>query len=285
MKYNIKQDLLFASKAFDRSFSDISKELNIPLETISRIINGSVYPSNELLEKIYSYIYSKNLKLNKCKVDIYNKNKNVLLFHGSKSELDGEIDLNHSREHVDFGVGFYAGDNYQQSLDFICQRDNSSIYVLDVDYSDLKVLKLDISLDWMLMIAINRGLLEEFKDTKKYKELIKALNSYDVIIAPIADNRMFNIIGDFTNYTITTEQAIHALKSLSLGNQSVFKTEKAIKKIKNIERLYICRLERNDAIKEKYERIEKDKDFAVNAYKKYLRQGLYISEVFDDEKA
>ena len=52
-----------------------------------------------------------------------------------------------------------------------------------------------------------------------------------------------------------------------------------------IERLYICRAERNDAIKEKYERIEKDKNFAVNAYKKYLRQGLYISEVFDDEKA
>lgn len=285
MKFNIKQDLLFASRAFDRSFSDISKELNIPLETISRIVNGSISPSNDLLEKIYSYIYSKNLNLNKCKVDIYSKNKNLLLFHGSKFELEGEIDLNHSREHVDFEVGFYAGDNYQQSLDFICQKDNSSIYVLDVDCSNLKILKLDISLDWMLMIAINRGLLEEYKDTKKYTELIKALNNYDVIIAPIADNRMFNIIGDFTNYTITTEQAIHALKSLSLGNQSVFKTEKAIKRIKIIERLYICRAERNDAIKEKYERIEKNKNFAVNAYKKHLRQGLYISEVFDDEKA
>ena len=285
MKYKIKQDLLFISRAFDRSFLDISKDLNIPLETISRITSESIYPSNETLEKIYSYVYLKNLNLNKCKVDIYQKYNNVLLFHGSKSELDGDIDLNHSRDHVDFGVGFYAGDNYQQSLDFICQKDGSSIYVLDVDYSDLKVLKLDISLEWMLMIAINRGMLEDFKDTKKYKELNKTLSSYDVIIAPIADNRMFNIIGDFASYTITTEQAIHALKSLSLGNQSVFKTEKAIKKLTIIERLYICRAERNDAIKEKYERIEKDKNYSVNAYKKYLRQGLYISEVFEDEKA
>ena len=285
MKYNISQDLLFITRVFDRSFSDLAKELNIPLETISRIVNGSVYPSNEILEKVYSYVYSKNLNINKCKIDIYQKDSRVLLFHGSKSELEGEIDLNHSRDHVDLGIGFYAGDNYQQSLDFICQKDDSSIYVLQVDYSDLKILDLSISLEWMLMIAINRGMLEEYIDSKKYKEVVNMLNSYDVIIAPIADNRMFNIIGDFANYTITTEQAIHALKSLSLGNQSVFKTEKAIKSIKVIERMFICKAERNDAIKEKYERIEKDKNNAVNAYKKYLRQGLYISEVFENEKA
>jgi hypothetical protein len=236
-----------------------------------------------MLERIYGFIYDKNIKLNEIKVEAYKRTHNVVLFHGAKDELKGELSLDYSRSDVDFGVGFYTGDNYNQSLDFICQTKTGSVHILDVDYSDLKVLNLDVSLEWIILIAINRGKLDKYKSTKLYQELTEKLNSYDVIIAPIADNRMFTTIDDFTNYAITTEQAIHAIKDLSLGKQIVFKTKKALDHIKILERLFITKDEKRVAIKGKIQKIMDADSFVTQAYQKYIRKGLYINEVFDDE--
>lgn len=283
MKYNVSQDLKFISEFMSLSLGQLSEQIDIPKETLSRINNGAFNPSNEMLERIYGFIYDKNIKLNEIKVEAYKRNHNVVLFHGAKDELKGELSLDYSRSDVDFGVGFYTGDNYNQSLDFICQTKTGSVYILDVDYSDLKVLNLDVSLEWIILIAINRGKLDKYKSTKLYQELTEKLNSYDVIIAPIADNRMFTTIDDFTNYAITTEQAIHAIKDLSLGKQIVFKTKKALAHIKILERLFITKDEKRVAIKGKIQKIMDADSFVTQAYQKYIRKGLYINEVFDDE--
>lgn len=283
MEYSFISDINLICDYLSLTHEKLAEELGISFETISRIVNKDIVPSNELLEKFYSFVYNKGIELNRLKVEHYKKNHNVILFHGSKDQITGDISLSYSRKNVDLGVGFYAGDNYEQSLDFVCLTKTGSVYVLDADYADLKILNLDVSLKWLLYIAINRSLLEEYKDTKMYQSLVGEMNLYDVIIAPIADNRMFDTIDDFVSSAISSEQAIHALKELSLGKQIVFKTTKAIKHIKMLERLYLSKAEKDNATKHKLQKIEEATKYISNAYASHIREGKYINEVFSDE--
>ncbi len=284
MKYNYVDDIKFVSSFLNISLEDLGKEIGIPKANFSRLLNSKGEPSNEMLEKIYSYFYKEGIHLNELKSKLYEERYDLVLYHGSKDVIIGDISLDYSREYVDFGVGFYMGDNYFQSLDFISQTHKGNVYILTADYNDLIVKQLNISLEWMIYIAIHRGLLNEYKDTKLYKKIIDEMSSVDVIIAPIADNRMFMTIEDFVRSSITTEQAIHSLIDLSLGNQIVFKSEKAIKHIKILEKLYTCKDEKKDAVKRKISKLNDTNSFIENNYKKYIRQGLYISEVFSDER-
>ena len=281
MKYKIDVDLKLITSSLGITVEKLANNIGVARETLSRIENGSIEPSDDLLEKIYSFAYQSGIELNKAKVNYYSKHHEVLVFHGSKNIIDTQISLDYSRKSVDLGKGFYTGENYEQSLDFVCNN-KSPIYIIDVDYNALKIKTFDLSIEWLMAIALNRGLLKEFQNSKYCKNLEKELDKYDVIIAPIADNRMFNIIESFSDYQITTEQAIHALKALSLGNQIVFKTEKAISQIKLLEQLYVCKSEREQAYKTKITRIKRTNDYIVNAYKEHLREGKYLSEVIKD---
>ena len=285
MDYLIKEDLLFVTQFLGLTQEQFADEIGVPSETISRIVSGTISPSYEMLEKIHSYIYEKGIKLNEIKALAYQKKHQTVLFHGSKDSIVGDISLDHSREHVDFGVGFYMGDNYSQSLDFVSQiKKSGNVYILKVDLSNLRVLHLDISLKWMLLIALNRGWIDDYKNTQKCQELIKEFESYDVIVAPIADNRMFNTISDFVTSAISSEQAIHALSDLSLGNQIVFRTKKSLKHIEILEKLFVSQKERSECIVSKTQRIIDADTYIKKNYEKYVRQGLYIKEVFEDEK-
>ena len=283
MEYRVDQDIKIICDYLSLSEKEFANEIGLPFETLSRIVNKKIKPSDEILEKIYSFAYEKEIRLNSKKVDAYKKNYEVVLLHGAKSTIDGEISLEHSRIHVDLGKGFYTGNNYQQALDFVSHFPNSSIYIFRAKLQDLKILRLTESIDWMLMIALNRGMLEEFKNSKKYQQILDKCNSFDVIICPIADNRMFDSIEMFINGQVSSEAAIQALNSLHIGEQIVFKTEKAIKQLKPLERLYLCRKERIDSYKHKSQLLEQSEFNVVKVYREFTKQGLSILEVFKDE--
>ncbi len=281
MEYKFIEDLLFICKFKDISLEKFCGVLGISFEAVSRIKNGMIKPSNEILEKFYGYLFVNHIDLNRIKIEAFkNNNHQILLFHGSKNEVVGPLDLNHSHRFLDFGSGFYLGDNYEQSLDFVSFTNEGSIYVFDMIYDDLKILDLDVSLNWMLLIALNRGKLEEYHQTSLYNQLSNMVNDYDVIIAPIADNRMFSTIDDFVNSAISSEQAIHAIKKLSLGKQIVIKSEKALKQLNLLERLYVSKEEKNAAKSKKIQEINEGESYIRNAYKEYFGKGLSISEVF-----
>ena len=122
--------------------------------------------------------------------------------------------------------------------------------------------------------------MEEYKDTDLYNKIKSYCNGFDVIIAPIADNRMFSTIESFFNMEITTEQAIHALDALRLGKQIVFKTEKGLSHLKMLEKLYVSKPERETSFVRKKDIIKKSENYIRDVYSQYLRKGLYISEVF-----
>ena len=87
-----------------------------------------------------------------------------------------------------------------------------------------------------MTIAYYRGTLDEYKDHPIVRSLIKQSRDCDYIIAPIADNRMFQIINSFIAGDLTDEQCKHCLAATNLGMQYIFISEKAASQAKLIER-------------------------------------------------
>ena len=75
-------------------------------------------------------------------------------------------------------------------------------------------------------------------------DIVNKVKKADVVIAPIADNRMFDILSEFVDGSITDLQCQHALAATNLGNQFVIKSEKAISKLKYINALYVSKSEK-----------------------------------------
>ena len=70
----------------------------------------------------------------------------------------------------------------------------------------------------MMTIAYYRGILDEYKDHPAVKALIEQSRNCDYIIAPIADNRMFQIINSFIAGDLTDEQCKHCLAATNSQN-------------------------------------------------------------------
>lgn len=64
----------------------------------------------------------------------------------------------------------------------------------------------------MMTIAYYRGVLDEYRDHPTVKALIEKSRDCDYIIAPIADNRMFQIINSFIVVNLRMNNANIALR-------------------------------------------------------------------------
>ena len=205
--------------------------------------------------------------------------KEILLFHGAKSTIIGNIDVNKGRKNNDFGQGFYCGESYEQSASFVENFENSSVYYFSFDITGLRSLKYSVDRDWMLTIAYFRGTLNEYKDSIVIKKLISKLDYVDYVVAPIADNKMFRIIDSFINGEITDEQCKHCLAATNLGFQYVLLNDNAISRLKMLECCYLSNEERNHYRKIKLEDNKISDDKVKLARIQYRGKGLYIDEI------
>ena len=162
-----------------------------------------------------------------------------LLFHGAKSEINGLVDIDKSRANNDFGKGFYTGESYNQAISFISGFSRPCVYFFDFEEIGLKCKKYEVNREWMMTIAYYRGALDEYKNHSIVQRLVAQSKECDYIVAPIADNRMFQIINSFISGEITDEQCKHCLAATNLGYQYVFITPESLKHIKMAERCYI----------------------------------------------
>ena len=138
---------------------------------------------------------------------------------------------------------------------------------------------LNANKDWMIAILYYRGQINQYKEHPLVKDIIKRIESCDYIIAPIADNRMFQIISSFIGGEITDEQCKHCLAATNLGYQYVFISDKAVKNIDLVERVYISDSEREyyKGIRTADARLGEDK--VKLARIEYRGQGRYIDEI------
>ena len=283
MKYNVSEDIRIVCKILDISYSKLADELNVARSTIARIVSKDVYPSDMFLENFYSFAYSNShhpIRLNNLKIQFAKDCYGDIFFHGSRSSIDGEIDLNHSRKDIDIGAGFYLGESYEQASSYIFANNKSSVYIFKInDLDTLKIKEVDVSLEWMLMVSFYRGQLYKYEKSKFLKSIINEIEKYDVVIAPIADNNMYDTMARFARGDITDQQAIYALSASHLGKQYVLKTEKACKSVQMINRLYLSKHEREDIEKERKEATTVALDKAMLAIENFRRIGRYIEEV------
>lgn len=282
MDYNFKEDLKAIREILDLTQMELAEQLGVEQKTISRNEVGNNEPTLKLLEQVYGFAFEHNIKINKLKEMLWIDNLNrghKLLFHGAKSTIEGPLDIYKGRANNDLGQGFYAGESYEQAISFISGFEKSSVYFLDFNDQNLKCKQYDVNRDWMMTIAYYRGVLESYETHPLIEKLVEESKDCDYIIAPIADNRMFQIVNSFIEGEITDEQCKHCLAATHLGLQYVFISERAIKQVKPIERCYVSNNE-----KEYYKNIRtEDKKLGDHKVKlakiQYRGKGKYIDEI------
>ncbi len=77
-----------------------------------------------------------------------------------------------------------------QPLTLVCNEESPCFYRLSLDLNNLKVLEINIGIDWAMLIAYYRGYLEQAKDSPLYKKYSHMADGYDLIIGYIANDRM-----------------------------------------------------------------------------------------------
>lgn len=283
---NISKELQLIIQFLNISVYDLSIELGIGRKTLYRWLNETNEVTERNVELVYNYAFKNRLKINQIKEMLFREeyvdSNNLVLFHGSRDFLKGEPDLKHSKENNDFGSGFYLGETYEQAATYISASLSKRVYAFQIDITDLKILHLSISNEWMLAIAYYRGWIDKYKESKTIKNIIKKIESADVIIAPIADNRMFDVISDFVNGYFTDIQSRHSLAATPLGQQYVVKSEKALSKLELIEELYVPNNEKEFYINRRLEIRELSLDKAKVARIQYKNKGKYIEELLNE---
>lgn len=202
----------------------------------------------------------------------------VTLYHGSKSGIRGAI-APISRERCDFGKGFYMGTDKSQPLTLICNYPEARIYILSVDLTDLKILNMEVGLDWALLVAYNRGKMESVKGTQIYKQFASMGDGYDMIVGYIANDRMFVVLDRFFNGDITDMALINSLSALKLGRQYVALTEKACRNIKILSEQVLSESERDKLKLESEANRSKGIAMADEMCRKYRREGRFFDEI------
>ena len=284
MKFNYIKDIEFAKKILSLNNEDVCKMLGITRMTYYRWINHKSTPALENLEKMYDVFYSKNLRINLLKEEMYKSKESKkikILYHGAKEFINGEITVEKSESKKDFGKGFYVGESLLQSASFVSNFPNSSVYAIECNLASIsKIVELDVSCEWMILISYFRGKIDEYSNSKYLQDLLKMVKSADLIIAPIADNTMYDILDDFSSGEITDLQCLNALSANWLGKQYVFMNDKVIKhSLKIIDRFYLCNQEKNDYKTKKEESTKIGKDKVKLAKREYAGKGKYIEDL------
>ena len=274
--FSLKKDIESLIEAEHFDIETLSKETGISKNSLLKIKNNEI-PSSLLCEKFYGYAYKIGYRFNQVKEEFFNETNPTVLFHGSKSGL-GEVSPTGSRKSCDFGEGFYLSESYSSAISFVCENPKSCVYSFSFVSKDIQILRFDCSYDWLLAICYFRGYLEKYLNSPKIAEILDKIHHADLIIAPIADNRMFYIMSLFANGDITDKVALHSLSASSLGNQYIFKSDKGLNSLQFMEKLFVSRREKDFYIQQLSLRTELIES-KLKLAKREFKDGLYIEEL------
>lgn len=249
--------------------------------SINRWENGKSIPNQMAQTNLYQFCKTQKIDV----ADIVTKmlryehtdGRNIF-YHGSKKGITGDI-APISREECDFGQGFYTGTDTLQPLTLVCAEDKPKFYTVDFDLSNLKILEVDIGMDWAMMIAYYRKQMERVKGSPIYEKYAHFADGYDVIVGYIANDRMYTELARFFNGTITDVALLKCLSALDLGKQYVAITQKACDQIKILEERDLHLLERLALQDKSVERRAEGIVLADEIVKQYRREGKFFDEI------
>ena len=283
MDYKLIYDLETVRELLNLTLQELAQGIGVSRATLNNWLAGKVEADSANISSFYEFAFRKGVRLNRIKEQFYREEleneSGKILFHGAKTEITGPLSLVYSRKNNDFGQGFYCGENLEQSAMFVSNFSDSSLYMLRFDKSGLKSRSFGVERDWMLMIAYYRNRLGDFANTEIIRNLLRKNRGVDYIIAPIADNRMFEIIDQFIDGEITDIQCKHCLSATNLGMQYVFLTNKALSQVYVLEHCYLAESEKKYYLNSRKESLRVNNDKVRLARKQYRNQGQYIEDI------
>lgn len=262
-----------------------AKALGTTALSINRWENGKTQPNKMAQTQLFEFCKKNNIDLfdyiaKQVKRDA--DDNRLIVYHGSKKGITGKIEPI-SRESCDFGKGFYLGTDPAQPLTLICDEDKPILYTMKLDLTGLKVLKVEMNLEWAMLIAYYRGYMDEVKGSEIYKKYERLADGYDVILGYIANDRMYRVMKSFFEKEITDVALIHSLSALDLGRQYVCKTAKACNQLEIVDKKELTSLElailRDKSIVRRQEGIDLTEEILL----KYRREGKFFDEILRGE--
>ena len=253
--------------------------------SINRWENGKTLPNRMAQTQLYNFCKERSIDVAKLIVDTKayaDTDNKLILYHGSKKGITGDV-APISRDECDFGRGFYMGTSTLQPLTLICNEDKPKFYAVELDLTGLKVLTVDVGMDWAMLIAYHRKEMESAKGTAVYEKYAHMADGYDVIIGYIANDRMYTELFRFFNKTLTDVALINCLSALDLGKQYVAISEKACRQIKILKEEPLSPLELALLKDMSAERRKEGVALAEEIEVKYRREGKFFDEILRGE--
>ena len=269
----------------DMSQEQFAKEIGTTVVSINRWENGKSTPNPMAQNQLNLFCANHNIDIADVIVEKYryeHDDDRLILYHGSKEGLKGQIQPK-SREDCDFGVGFYTGTDTVQPLTLVCGEPNPKFYVVDLKLDGLKVLDLELGLDWAMVVAYHRGYMDIIKGTDMYEKYAHLFDGYDMIIGYIANDRLYTELTRFFNGDITDTALMNCLVALDLGKQYVAKTQRGCDAFSIVTESDMYPMELT-ALQEKAA-IRRKESYAIASQieKQYRRVGKYFDEILRGE--
>lgn len=281
--FRFSEDIELVKELLNMSYRDLAERIGVDPVTISRWKGGDYAPSSASQMAFYDFAFREGVRLNDIKAQLHKEQLGaaglIPLFHGAKREIAGPLSLAHSRPANDFGCGFYCGESLEQSAMFVSGYPASSVYIFSFNPAGLSSRTYRVDRDWMLSIGWFRGKLSAYAEHEKIAALREQLDGIDYLVAPIADNRMFEILNQFMDGEITDVQCQHCLSATNLGNQYVLLTERALAQTSCVERCFLSDEEKSAYVRERQRGASVGADKVRIARRQFRGQGLYIDEV------
>lgn len=235
---NIKEYLRINHK----NQSDLGKYLNVPRQTISRILNNQRDITTEEIEKIALFL---NVPVSALfKDEIFSLDKKQILYHGSyEMKFTPKYGLGDDKH--DYGKGLYLSTDKELAKEWAVagSEDNGYLHKYELDTTGLSILYFNEKygiLSWLAILALHR----EADNSKRYKvnaeKLIKKylpknIDKYDVIVGYRADDSYFSFAKNAIKNNIDISLLERMLKAGDLDYQVFIQSEKAFKHLKEIK--------------------------------------------------
>ena len=286
---DVMQDLIKKIRShMNMNQTEFAERLNVTFATVNRWENGRALPNKLAQDKIYDLckefdvpVYDMVLeKIEEASGSIELEKGRVLLYHGSKAGIEGNI-APKSRKQCDFGEGFYMGTEPSQALTLICDYESAKFYIVSISVDNLAVLDVPADLEWAMIVAYHRGRMEKIKGTPFYSKYEEMTKDKDLVIGSIANDRMFFVIDNFFIGNITDAALINSLSALELGKQYVAVTQKGCDAVRIEKEIPISYLEKLFMKEVSEANRVKGSSLANDICRNYRREGLFFDEILD----
>lgn len=160
----------------------------------------------------------------------------MICYHGSDTIVDIPKILEAKRP-LDFGGGFYATTNRTQAEKWaikVAYRNNNSHRCVNCYEFDSEKAKSELTV--ICFEAADEKWLDFICDNRSGK----STGDYDIVIGPVADDRVYRVVVEYENGDLDKDTALKNLKTETLCDQILFHTEKSLEYLQYVNTEVIC---------------------------------------------